>query len=104
MDSLELITVYITIGNSDNKLAQSVWAHFIYDVDNVLIQAQHHRFGEWHSLATTVYQNAIWCVQIKAQDVNRVKHTLSILAKLYDQEAIAWIEAKEPEFITPIKD
>ena len=94
--------VYVSIGNSDDKLTQQEWARFLA----AMWHALHHAadttvHGEWHSSPTAAYQNACWCLEF-AHDGNAraFKAQLRHFAATFRQDSIAWAEAPSTEFIT----
>ena len=94
------MTVYVSIGNSDDKLTQSRWAGFISEVEGQLKGFPF--YGAWFSRPDVAWQNACWCIDltdVPAPAINRLKHALSRIADSYQQDSIAWAEAKT-EFIT----
>ena len=93
------ITVYISIGNSDDGLSQVMWADFIHSMELALTNLAYHQHGEWFSEPTSEYQNAIWCVEVRTVMIQQLKVRLSKLAKRFKQKSIAWVEAKEVELI-----
>jgi hypothetical protein len=93
------ITVYISIGNSDDKLSQAKWAMFQLDVARALTTAGARYHGEWHSHPGSMWQNACWCVEIPPAAAGRLKDELGRLADVYQQESIAWAEAPTTEFL-----
>jgi hypothetical protein len=92
-----VITVYISIGNSDDKLPQARWADFLTDMDGAIREHAIEVHGEWHSLPDAPWQNACWCVVIAeprplASAVTRIRAN-------YGQESAAWAEAPVTHFI-----
>lgn len=96
-----MITVYVTIGNSDDKLTQSEWSDFITRIQHAFHNLAYHQHGEWFSNPDSKYQNAIWCIEVREVMIHRIKDQLSMIAKKFRQESIAWVEAKDVEFIRP---
>ncbi len=94
-------TVYVSIGNSDDKLTQSEWSIFYARVDslleNVALTAQIH--GRWLSPGNAPWQNACWCVEVPESAVDKLKADLANLARVYRQDSIAWAVAPETEFL-----
>lgn len=101
------MTVWVSIGNSDNKLTQRQWSSFCKSVEtliehnsNVLIVAVA------HSLPNSAFQNAHWAFDMPAvvppstKDAvyAEIKVRLTELARLWDQNHIAWTEG-DTEFI-----
>jgi hypothetical protein len=97
-------TVYVTIGNSDDKLTQVEWARFYAHVDALVDLYSNHVFGRWVSLPTSRYQNACWGFAVAdgrpgGQPPREVlRQALSEVARDYRQENIAWCEGT-PEFL-----
>ena len=93
------MTVYVSIGNSDDKLTQEEWARFVADVDQLLgigVTAMH---GRWLSRGDDPWQNACWCFEPFPKRVESLKRSLSRLAGEFNQDSIAWAEA-ETEFLS----
>lgn len=100
-------TVYISIGNSDDKLSQADWASFVLDVDRAFEAAVRYEgarvHGRWYSLPHEPWQNACWCAEWHpdlAHIVEALKRKLACVARMYGQDSIAWAVA-ETEFIKP---
>lgn len=95
--------VYISIGNSDDKLTQAEWSNFcIRTAAEVTSYGQVH--GAWFSLPHTRYQNACWCVEFKTgMDAAEARSVLRELCADYRQDSIAWANA-HTEFIRPDPD
>jgi hypothetical protein len=94
-----MITVYISIGNSDDKLTQVQWAAF---VDAVRAQARHHSWevhGEWYSAPDAEYQNACFCVVLGDGKAEALQGCLTQVRERYGQDSIAWAVAPVTEFI-----
>lgn len=100
--------VYISIGNSDDKLTQARWAQFVLDVnacvDFLLDDRTAQVHGRWLSASDYPWQNACWCVELiedphlgTRADWLRVQ--LRHIAATYEQESIAWAEVKTTEFL-----
>jgi len=99
--------VYISIGNSDDKLSQADWSSFVLDVDRAFDAAVRYEgarvHGRWYSLPHEPWQNACWCAEWHADLVHTVeglKRKLAAIARSYRQDSIAWSVA-ETEFIAP---
>lgn len=94
--------VYISIGNSDDKLTQSEWAEFYEEVDNLWfnypLQAVH---GRWLSNPSHPWQNACWCIEISDESmyIDGIKKDLADIANRYIQDSIAWAQVPATEFL-----
>lgn len=96
------MTVYVSIGNSDDKLTQSEWARFVHDVmHECRYAAKGNVHGQWHSLPNDTYQNACICFEIEPAAVAELKARLNSLRKANGQDSIAWAEATT-EFIQEV--
>src|SRR5258708_4450335 len=61
------LTVYVSIGNSDDKLSQLEWYEFQQDTLSDIKEACSRIFGVWYSEAVSPYQNM--CVGFEIFDV-----------------------------------
>jgi hypothetical protein len=95
------VTVFIQIGNTDNKLTQQEWSHFILDTKLAMkrLAKEIHFMG--FSEPDAPWQNACWCVVFHDDDfANAARSELQLIAVKYSQESIAWSPAPTTEFIT----
>ena len=98
--------VYVSIGNSDDRLSQNQWHAFASAVDRTFDQAAKYVgstvHGRWYSLPNEQWQNACWCIEF-ADDMDEIveqyRWELARLAKTFHQDSIAWAEAKTTEFL-----
>lgn len=95
------MTVYVSIGNSDDRLPQGVWASFCQLLRAELDRAEAHVHGEWYSLPMSAWQNACWCVEIHADRSENLRERLRLLARTFGQDAITWAEAMV-EMLAPV--
>lgn len=91
--------VYVSIGNSDDKLTQRQWAEFCADVDNAVDSMAHAVHGAWFSLSDSMWQNACWCFEPDKDRIGILKRYLAQTAKRYSQDSVAWAEVKATEFL-----
>ena len=94
--------VYISIGNSDDKLTQQRWARFLIDVQfavNEAVADGGEIHGAWFSQPLSVYQNACFCADIPDLKVPGLKSLLITLAAEYQQNSIAWASEPNIEFL-----
>lgn len=102
-------TIFIMIGNSDDKLSQADWADFVSDVDGHLdyaLQPFGRVHGRWFSAPDVPWQSACWCVEFNGaasgpsvdEQIAIAKTRMSGSAGSYRQDSIAWAEATT-EFI-----
>lgn len=93
------LTVYVSIGNSDDKLTQTEWVAFIVNVRNRIKRSTAQIHGEWHSAPTSRYQNACWCFEIGHDDAALLRRDLTEIRMIHHQDSIAWAFVPETEFI-----
>lgn len=98
---MSIKSVFICIGNSDDKLTQREWACFQLDLRMVVQEHADVRHGDWHSFPDSIYQNACWCIEIREEEIPGLKAGLSKLAGFYRQGSIAYNECTDTEFIEP---
>ncbi len=92
-------TVYVAIGNSDDRLGQSDWADFYRAVDVAVGRLSSMIYGRWVSEPTTPYQNACWAFEVMPEQRDALRNTLVAIADKYGQESVAWSRAPT-EFLT----
>lgn len=109
-----MITVYISIGNSDDKLTQQEWAAYFSITARVVQGLADGVHGQWVSEPASAWQNACWCIEIdpNREIVNKHGATTGVadwlrirlgeLAAEYRQDSIAWATART-EFIKPAR-
>lgn len=92
--------VYVSIGNFDDKLSQERWSAFqdaVYGAVFMVPGSEVH--GAWFSLPIAPFQNACWCVFLPDKEATDLKIRLENLAHHYEQDSIAWAEAKPTQFL-----
>ena len=94
------LTVYVSIGNSDDKLTQQRWHEFWVATRNSVMRQARQVHGEWLSIGCAPYQNACICLEIGLADAPFLKAELRTLAAEFGQDSIAWAEART-EFLGP---
>ena len=91
--------VYVSIGNSDDKLTQAEWSSFVARVANEVGAYATVVHGAWYSLPNARWQNACWCLGFdSALAVEDIREALTEARKEYRQDSVAWAVA-ETEFI-----
>ena len=93
-----MITVYISIGNSDDNLTQADWAQFIHRVRAEVHEAASAIHGQWYSAPDAGFQNACFCIEIDQPQIGYLKAALQLACAEFGQDSIAWAVA-ETEFI-----
>ena len=92
--------VYLSIGNSDDKLSQKDWAQFGRDIAGYVVRWASRVHGTWASLPDSPYQNACWCLEFDDQvSLDAARQQAMMVRKHYHQDSVAWAEVPETEFI-----
>lgn len=102
-----MITAYVTIGNSDDKLPQAAWSAFCDDVTDVVNACAQRGAGRVHaacfSMPSVPWQNAVWSLEAEDDAAAALRDALRRLAHRYQQESIAWAQvAGGVEFLYPM--
>ncbi len=86
--------VYVSIGNSDDKLTQSAWCSFVVNIRGILRQIAETIHGEWYSAPDSIYQNACFCVEFRdGPAANLARIRLGDIGSHYGQDAVTWAVA-----------
>lgn len=93
-----MITVYVSIGNSDDKLTQAEWSNYVQVTRNLLRLRAREIHGEWYSATDSGYQNACFCVAL-GDDADLIRKSLAELRAAWRQDSVAWAEAPVTQFI-----
>lgn len=93
--------VYISIGNSDDKLKQSEWSDFCNDTNDAVEVFGFQTHGVWFSTPAGPWQNACWCFEIRSDKIPGMKRHLSAIARTYSQDWISWVQSPDTETIHP---
>ncbi len=95
----QVTTVYVSIGNSDDRLSQAAWSAFLSEFQCAMREHAMQIFGEWHSPTGSSYQNACIAAAVPAASVEALRDELSEMRGHYRQDAIAWAVVAETEFL-----
>lgn len=98
-DGVETVTVYVSIGNSDDKISQVEWAAFVADLKDVVARYAGQVYGQWFSVPDAPYQNMVTAFLLATRDISGLKAALADLRKVYRQDAVAWALARGTEFL-----
>ena len=101
-----MTSIYVTIGNSDDRLTQAEWADYRASTDIVIREAVEWTggtvHGAWVSPSAEPFQNACWCFTLADPTpavLLGLRVRLRLTAEKFRQESIAWAEA-EVEFLS----
>lgn len=99
------MTIYVAIGNSDDKLTQAQWSEFIRKVNARVDYWSDTMYGAFFSLPDSPRQSATWSIDIEADDQEgraALMTELQGFAAEFQQDAIAWTEG-ESKLIAPVE-
>lgn len=96
------MSIYISIGNSDDKLGQALWSAFHHRTNLLVREFSTTVHGHWLSEPSAPWQNACWCVEVREDHQPELRDALRLIAGLYGQESIAWTEGTA-EFLEAYK-
>jgi len=89
-----MTTVVIQIGNSDDKLTQVRWAHFIECVDIAVRRSALEIHFSGTSNPTAIWQNAAWIFDIDEMQSLVLYDEMKKYCAMFNQDSIAWTEGK----------
>lgn len=93
------MTVYVGIGNSDDKLTQFEWAAFVADLRSIASGFATQLLGEWFSLPDKQWQNCEIAWTMPAQRLAWLRQDLGDLRAKFRQDSIALAIVDRTEFI-----
>ena len=103
--------IYISIGNSDDKLSQSGWHQFCDVIDRsvkMLLATSPMGYvvihGNWYSKTDDPWQNACWCVEMRKREgyatlLQQFREHLHNAGMRFGQDSIAWAVAETTVFL-----
>lgn len=94
-----MLTVYASIGNSDDKLTQYRWGVYVQSFLNTIRRHASQVHGEWYSAPDAPWQNACCCFEVTPDSAITIRQDLNELRILHEQDSIAWAVAPLTEFI-----
>jgi len=92
-------TVTVQIGNSDDKLTQSQWHHFVTSITARINADAHEIHFHACSNGSDPWQNSAWIFDISPVNIENLKDFLSRKCRNFNQDSITWTQG-ETEFIT----
>jgi hypothetical protein len=93
--------VYVSIGNSDDKLSQREWRAFIEDARSECYSWAQEIRGIWFSEPASQFQNMCLCVEVHDENAQRFKDALRKLAGDFKQDSIAFDEVSTTTLLVP---
>lgn len=92
-------TVYVSIGNSDDKLGQAGWSQYVTEVNGLVRDHAEFIYGEWYSEPSSRYQNACIAAAVPDEIVGELRRALTSIRIAFQQDSVAWAEVPKTEFI-----
>lgn len=86
------ITVFVSIGNVQDRLVQRDWAEFHREVVLEMELAGAKFQGEWFSGPVALWQTAAWCIDIQPGIADRLKGQLGAVGAKFGTGMVAWSE------------
>lgn len=93
------LTIYASIGNSDNKLSQQRWSEFAQAFVEFVERHASQVYGVWFSKPDAPYQNACVGFAIAPSAAVWMRDCLVHLRANYDQTSVAWAVVERTDFI-----
>jgi hypothetical protein len=97
----DAITVYVSLGNSDDKLSQARWSEFREQVTAAVRDHAPRVHGNWVSPSADPWQNACIAFELDPAEAPFLKSELRDLAASFGQDSIAWAVVPVTEFVGP---
>ncbi len=91
-------SVVVQIGNSDNKLTQNMWAHFVVYMRSAIEETVYRVHFQGGSDWDAPWQNACWVCEVLPEQIEPLREAVTKCRKQFDQESAA-IMFGETEFI-----
>lgn len=82
-------TVFVSIGNSDDKLTQREWFEFCNETIYVVTHYAIKYLGEWYSTPRAPWQNMCVAIDMDPMRVDEMAKQLDSLRVQYKQDSIA---------------
>lgn len=88
--------IFISVGNSDDKLTQAQWSEFVQRIGRIIDDyATEIHFG---AVTLAAWDNVAWLIDCTDYLAPSLKNALTEYRQIYDLDSVAWLEG-ETEFI-----
>lgn len=91
---MSLVNVYVSIGNSDDKLTQEEWARYAKFIEEQVRSACDQVHGVWFSHSASPWQNMCIAFDVQDQNVWRLKAEIAAIGSIFKQDSVAWMQGK----------
>lgn len=85
-------TITLQIGNSDDKLSQKLWSHFIGEIDSAIRTATSEIHFTGCSFPSAPWQNAAWVFNLPHSTREWLTRRVAEIREEYKQDSVAWTE------------
>ena len=90
-------TIVIQIGNSDNKLTQCMWAHYVEYMRAAIANIVYRMHFQGGSCFDAPWQNACWVCEVDIARIDDLKAAVTHCRKQFEQDSAA-VTTGETEF------
>lgn len=94
--------VYVSIGNSDDKLTQLDWYRFVNLLQGAVRLESSQVYGVWFSEPASQYQNMCMAAEVDKRSMTKLRKRLAGLAADFRQDSIALAVATTTEFVRAV--
>jgi hypothetical protein len=99
-ESSDGITVYVGIGNSDDKLGQREWSEYVGQVAAVVDAHATQIYGWWFSPCDAPWQNATVAFRLPlGHAYTTIRTQLTEVRTAYQQDSVSWAVTPRTEFL-----
>lgn len=95
--------VFVSIGNSDNKLTQAEWNQYCLEVETYCDHLSTRFYAKCYSLSNAPFQNAVFSMECPATTISSLRSCLSMAANKYRQDSIAMNVCDSTDMVSPAK-
>lgn len=90
-------TIVIQIGNSDNKLTQCMWSHYVEYMRAAIANIVYRMHFQGGSCFDAPWQNACWVCEVSDEKIYDLKEAVRECRMRFEQESVA-VTVGETEF------
>jgi hypothetical protein len=99
-DGVTDTTVYVSIGNSDDKLGQREWSEYVGQVAAIVDRYATQLYGWWFSACDAPWQNAVAAFRLPlGKAYTDIRTELNKVRADFRQDSVAWAETPRTEFL-----
>ena len=99
MTAEQKITVYLSIGNSDDRLTQRAWSEYVGEVVDAVHEHAERVYVECYSASDARFQNACIGFEIPKPVARELRAALKAIREDHGKNSIVWAVAPRTEHI-----